>query len=61
MTIKNYRHPKGISPKIHAVPQDDARYEITGPMGHGLRMKNSGVHVAFAAGTGVLCFVDLVA
>ena len=61
MTIKNYRHPKGISHKIHAVPQGNERYEISGPMGHGLRIKNQGVHVAFAAGTGVLCFVDLVA
>lgn len=30
-------------------------------MGHGLRVKPTGVHVAFAAGTGALCFVDLVA
>ena len=30
-------------------------------MGPGLRVKQEGVHVAFAAGTGVLCFVDLVA
>ena len=30
-------------------------------MGHGLKPKQQGVHVVFAAGTGVLCFVDLVA
>jgi len=30
-------------------------------MGYGLRPKPDGVHIAFAAGTGVLCFVDLVA
>ena len=30
-------------------------------MGHGLKAKKSGVHIVFAAGTGVLCFVDLVA
>ena len=30
-------------------------------MGHGLKVKKSGIHVVFAAGTGVLCFVDLVA
>lgn len=30
-------------------------------MGHGLRLQSKGVHVAFAAGTGALCFVDLVA
>jgi len=38
-------------------------YEITGPMGKGLGLtKDSrGKHLAFAAGTGVLLFVDLVA
>ena len=30
-------------------------------MGFGLQMKAKGHHVVFAAGTGVLCFVDLVA
>ena len=30
-------------------------------MGHGLKPNAKGVHVAFAAGTGVLCFTDLVA
>ena len=30
-------------------------------MGHGLRVKREGIHVAFAAGTGALCFNDLIA
>ena len=30
-------------------------------MGHGLQAKPSGQHFVFAAGTGILCFVDLVA
>ena len=30
-------------------------------MGKGLRVQRDGVHIAFAAGTGALCFVDLVA
>jgi len=30
-------------------------------MGYGLRPKVQGNHIVFAAGTGVLCFVDLVA
>lgn len=60
--IKNYRHPKGLSAEIHKENQGtNARFEIKGPMGHGLKAKKSGVHVVFAAGTGVLCFVDLVA
>ena len=37
------------------------RFEVKGPMGFGLRPKASGHHMVFAAGTGVLCFVDLVA
>ena len=30
-------------------------------MGHGLKAKPTGRHFVFAAGTGILCFVDLVA
>lgn len=59
--IKNYGQPKGLSTKIHDDDQADRLFEVKGPMGHGLRVKPSGVHVAFAAGTGALCFVDLVA
>ena len=60
--IKNYRRPKGLSAEIHKENQGtSARFEIKGPMGHGLKVKKSGIHVVFAAGTGVLCFVDLVA
>ena len=34
-------------------------FEIKGPMGKGLCMEESGAHVAFCAGTGVLVFLDL--
>jgi len=34
---------------------------IKGPMGRGLEIKETGLHVAFCAGTGVLVFLDLVA
>ena len=34
---------------------------LKGPMGRGLEMKNTGLHVAFCAGTGILAFLDLVA
>lgn len=34
---------------------------IKGPMGKGLDLKTSGVHIALTAGTGVLPFLDLVA
>jgi len=35
-------------------------FMIKGPMGRGLEIKPSGVHVAFCGGTGVLVFLDLV-
>ena len=34
-------------------------FEIKGPMGKGLCIEESGVHIAFCAGTGVLVFLDL--
>ena len=36
-------------------------FNIKGPMGKGLCIEESGVHVAFCAGTGVLVFLDLIA
>ena len=35
-------------------------FNIKGPMGKGLCLEESGVHVAFCAGTGVLVFLDLI-
>ena len=56
--IKNYQQPRGLSTMIHAA---NSRFAVKGPMGYGLRPKAQGHHIVFAAGTGVLCFVDLVA
>ena len=38
-------------------------YRLTGPLGKGLGLTTTskGVHLAFAAGTGVLVFMDLIA
>jgi len=44
---------------LEEMPTDNAYY-IKGPMGKGLQMKQTGVHVAFCAGTGALVFLDLV-
>ena len=57
-TIKNYNQEGGVSKKVHE--QADT-FTVKGPMGKGLMPQQSGLHVAFAAGTGALCFVDLVA
>lgn len=58
--LKNYRTEHGVSRKLHMVPQRSLLYEVKGPMGKGLLVQRTGVHIAFAAGTGILCFVDLV-
>jgi hypothetical protein len=36
-------------------------YKIKGPMGKGILTQLEGLHVAFAAGTGILTFMDTVA
>lgn len=36
-------------------------FEVAGPYGKGLIQKKRGTHVAFAAGTGVFSFIDIVA
>ena len=58
LTIKNYG--RGLSTRVHSAT-DNTRFEIKGPIGKGLEVSKTGVHIAFAAGTGALCFVDLVA
>jgi len=35
--------------------------QIKGPLGSGLGIKKDGRHIAFAAGTGMLPFIDIVA
>ena len=56
LTVKNYGVAKGVATALH----NNLRYAVKGPMGKGLMVKTTGVHVAFAAGTGVLVFVDVV-
>jgi len=43
-----------------SVEQQYEVFNIKGPMGKGLNIEESGVHVAFCAGTGILVFLDLV-
>lgn len=59
-TIKNYNKPNGLSTKIFE-KQQTTNYSISGPFGIGMNVQNDGVFVAFAGGTGVLTFMDLVA
>jgi len=59
-TIKNYKKTGGLSYRFFETDQR-AEYEIKGPMGKGLAPESKGIHLAFAAGTGNLCFVDMIA
>jgi len=59
-TIKNYKQEKGLSYKFFETDQR-AEYKIKGPMGKGLAPAQFGTHIAFCAGTGALCFVDIMA
>jgi NAD(P)H-flavin reductase len=59
-TIKNYKQEKGLSFKFFETDQR-AEYKIKGPMGKGLAPAQFGTHIAFCAGTGALCFVDIMA
>ncbi|CDW75650.1 cytochrome b5-like heme steroid binding domain containing protein [Stylonychia lemnae] len=60
LTIKNYKQPRGLSQMIHTEKAGE-KYMIKGPLGKGLEIHFSGVHLAFTAGTGCLVFLDLVA
>lgn len=63
--VKNYDLPKGLSSKLHSVEAREEREDfcVRGPLGCGLKLHDlsDGKHIAFAAGTGALVFLDLVA
>ena len=63
VTIKNYSLSNGLSQRFHNKATHNDFFFIKGPMGKGLGLSESseGLHIAFAAGTGILVFVDLVA
>lgn len=60
LTMKRY-DVGGLSQLVHGdIDEQNQRFAVKGPMGKGLELK-PGKSVAFAAGTGVLVFVDLIA
>ena len=61
LTIKNYNLSMGLATYIHEDKAGHKVFSIQGPMGKGLCIKTEGEHIAFAAGTGVLVFIDIVA
>lgn len=60
LTLKGYTQNDGLSKLIHEGVGTE-RLQIEGPLGTGLEIQQTGRHVAFAAGTGILVFIDLVA
>ena len=64
ITLKDYKVKTGVATRIcsHDLSTPTkSTYKITGPLGKGLNVKPSGVHIAFSAGTGALVYIDLVA
>jgi hypothetical protein len=59
-TAKNYNIMGGLSRLLHTANTSE-RYQMKALLGKGLNLQSEGVHVAFAGGTGVLVFMDLVA
>mmetsp|Transcript_4732 Transcript_4732/g.8087 ORF Transcript_4732/g.8087 Transcript_4732/m.8087 type:complete len:115 (+) Transcript_4732:1113-1457(+) len=62
LTIKNYGFEKGLSRFVHEdILSRQQVFQINGPLGRGLNISQSGLHVAFTGGTGILVFIDIVA
>ena len=63
ISCKNYGLEFGLSRRLHDAKLSRDTYMIKGPMGKGLGLNEDSVgnHFAFAAGTGILVFIDLVA
>jgi hypothetical protein len=63
VTIKNYNLTQGLSRMFFNSPENQFQFVIKGPMGKGLGLTphSKGTYCAFAAGTGILVFVDLIA
>lgn len=63
VTVKNYQLQHGLSRLLHRPASEQSKYYIKGPMGKGLGLhpQTTGTHIAFAAGTGILVFIDMIA
>jgi len=63
LCIKNYKLENGLSASFFGDTTLRDEYRLTGPLGKGLGLTptSTGAHLAFAAGTGVLVFMDLIA
>lgn len=58
--VKNYNSETGLSKKLHE-NEEGSTFLVQGPLGKRLDVAPTGIYFCFAAGTGVLPFMDLVA
>lgn len=59
--IKNYENNNGLSSRIHNYKSsEEPQFKVSGPMGRPMQIDRTGLNIVFAAGTGVLPFMDLV-
>lgn len=61
LSIKSYVGAGGLSRFIFDNETSKHIFECKGPMGSGLACTQSGKHIAYTAGTGILVFLDLCA
>ena len=63
LTLKAYWDAKGFSARMFEsqLMKDASTWMCKGPMGKSLGVKRHGTHLAFAAGTGAITFMDLAA
>jgi hypothetical protein len=62
LSIKTYEGATGLSRWLFDHCENSKHiYEIKGPMGSGLACNQTGKHIAYTAGTGILVFLDIVA
>jgi hypothetical protein len=61
LTLKVYWEAKGFSARMFesSAAKDNSVWLAKGPMGKSLGVKRNGQHLAFAAGTGAITFMDL--
>jgi Cytochrome b5-like Heme/Steroid binding domain len=61
LTLKAYWDAKGFSARMFqsSAANDGSEWMVKGPLGKSLGVKKSGQHIAFAAGTGAITFMDL--
>jgi len=61
LTLKAYWDAKGLSARMFqsSTARDGSQWMVKGPLGKSLGVKRSGEHLAFAAGTGAITFMDL--